>query len=395
MLTRFQGLFVVLLLMVLAVGQGHSADETPANSTAPENKLSILKADQVVLAGGISSRHPNLPGNDVQLKMGERLIVTATGTYAADIQAALIKTPPEIALSLYFYGTKIPGIPVGIVSSADTKILIYFDLIRDSSNESNRKAWDSLFKQKSEIAKMFKLSLGVGSHLPLAISPESTFVIRVASGEVIAFSLITCLLAFVVGFYLLTRTHALRDGASTHYYSLGKSQMAFWGLLVILAFIGVFFVNGTMEQIPQQMLMLLGISGATGLGAIIIGESKNAAKVKRVSDLQAEASEIVLKQSDNIATAKDLARLEQIPQEIKALQDSSTESTGSFWRDICDDGNGLSFHRLQVVMWTIVLGVIFVVSVYQQMSMPEFPGSLLILMGVSNGTYLGFKIPEK
>ena len=102
MLTRFQGLFVVLLLMVLAVGQGHSADETPANSTAPENKLSILKADQVVPAGGISSRHPNLPGNDVQLKMGERLIVTATGTYAADIQAALVKTPPEIALSLYF-----------------------------------------------------------------------------------------------------------------------------------------------------------------------------------------------------------------------------------------------------------------------------------------------------
>jgi hypothetical protein len=50
---------------------------------------------------------------------------------------------------------------------------------------------------------------------------------------------------------------------------------------------------------------------------------------------------------------------------------------------------------LQVVIWTLVLGVVFVVSVIQTMSMPEFPGSLLILMGVSNVTYLGFKIPEK
>jgi hypothetical protein len=27
--------------------------------------------------------------------------------------------------------------------------------------------------------------------------------------------------------------------------------------------------------------------------------------------------------------------------------------------------------------------------------MPEFEGTLLVLMGISNGTYLGFKIPEK
>lgn len=57
--------------------------------------------------------------------------------------------------------------------------------------------------------------------------------------------------------------------------------MAFWGLLVILAFVGVFFVNSIMEQISDQMLMLLGISGATGLGAVIIGETKNAAKAKK------------------------------------------------------------------------------------------------------------------
>jgi len=28
-------------------------------------------------------------------------------------------------------------------------------------------------------------------------------------------------------------------------------------------------------------------------------------------------------------------------------------------------------------------------------SMPEFPETLLVLQGISAGTYLGFKIPEK
>ena len=69
--------------------------------------------------------------------------------------------------------------------------------------------------------------------------------------------------------------------------------------------------------------------------------------------------------------------------------------SAGFWQDICDDGNGLSFHRLQVVIWTAVLGVVFVGSVSRTMSMPEFSDTLLTLLGISNGTYLGFKIPEK
>jgi hypothetical protein len=31
----------------------------------------------------------------------------------------------------------------------------------------------------------------------------------------------------------------------------------------------------------------------------------------------------------------------------------------------------------------------------QHLIMPEFDGTLLTLMGLSSGTYLGFKLPEK
>jgi hypothetical protein len=66
-----------------------------------------------------------------------------------------------------------------------------------------------------------------------------------------------------------------------------------------------------------------------------------------------------------------------------------------FLRDILSDGSGYSFHRYQIAAWTIVLGIIFVSSVYNDLSMPEFSATLLGLMGISSGTYIGFKFPEK
>jgi hypothetical protein len=66
-----------------------------------------------------------------------------------------------------------------------------------------------------------------------------------------------------------------------------------------------------------------------------------------------------------------------------------------FWRDILSDGSGISLHRFQIAVWTAVLGLIFVATVYVQLSMPDLNDQLLLLMGISSGTYLGFKFPEK
>ena len=48
-----------------------------------------------------------------------------------------------------------------------------------------------------------------------------------------------------------------------------------------------------------------------------------------------------------------------------------------------------------MVVWTVVLGVMFVIEVYTNLQMPEFDSTLLTLMGISGGTYVGLKIPEK
>ena len=89
-------------------------------------------------------------------------------------------------------------------------------------------------------------------------------------------------------------------------------------------------------------------------------------------------------------------RLAQVNQQIQALTPPASAGVShGFLRDILSDASGYSFHRFQIFAWTIVLGVIFVSSVYNGLTMPEFSTTLLGLMGISSGTYIGFKFPEQ
>jgi hypothetical protein len=131
-------------------------------------------------------------------------------------------------------------------------------------------------------------------------------------------------------------------------YSLGRTQMAFWFFLVVVAFVYIWLVTGSSESVTGSVLGLMGIGAGTALGAAVI-DSTNPA----------------------------------------------TEMTSeNFVRDVLTDKNGYSFHRFQMFVWTIVLGVLFVYSVWNRLSMPAFSGTLLALLGISGGTYLGFKLPE-
>jgi hypothetical protein len=60
--------------------------------------------------------------------------------------------------------------------------------------------------------------------------------------------------------------------------------------------------------------------------------------------------------------------------------------------DLLGDEEHISFHRFQVAVWTLVLGVVFVIKVLSELAMPEFSATVLGLMGISSGTYLGFKL---
>ena len=86
--------------------------------------------------------------------------------------------------------------------------------------------------------------------------------------------------------------------------------------------------------------------------------------------------------------------------EKKALGEEQTRTTkvavpqtsGSFLEDILGyAGSESMLERLQMVVWTGVLAVTFVVESTRTYSMPEFSAELLSLTGISSGAYVLLK----
>jgi len=120
----------------------------------------------------------------------------------------------------------------------------------------------------------------------------------------------------------------------------------------------------------------------------------------QVDNLNALASpkpeDVANRDSRNRELQENRTRLAQLSDNIQALsRPTSANVSVNFLRDILSDSSGYSFHRFQIFAWTIVLGIIFVSAVYNNLNMPEFSATLLGLMGLSSGTYIGFKFPEK
>ena len=74
---------------------------------------------------------------------------------------------------------------------------------------------------------------------------------------------------------------------------------------------------------------------------------------------------------------------------------ASEHVSEGFLTDILSDEGGISLQRLQMLGWTAILALIFIADVIGKLAMPEFSATLLGLMGISAGAYIGFKVPEK
>jgi hypothetical protein len=137
-------------------------------------------------------------------------------------------------------------------------------------------------------------------------------------------------------------------------YSLARFQMAFWFFLIVASFLFIWLITGANDTITGSTLALIGIGAGTALGS---------AAIDAAGDGNAPAQPQV--------------------------------SRGFFTDILTDHRSGISFHRFQMFIWTLVLGVLFIYSVWGRLSMPEFSATLLAMLGISSGTYLGFKIPEQ
>ena len=159
-------------------------------------------------------------------------------------------------------------------------------------------------------------------------------------------------------------------------------------------------------DIPGTVLGLIGISSGTAIGALLIDANKRAARTKAQEAVTELTARLAAVNTLRTATPQppDIAELnaefQRIHGELATAQTRAnaavtrSASSKGFWIDLLDDGSGVSLHRLQILVWTFVLAGIFIVTVWRTLAMPEFSEGLLALMGISSGTYLGFKMPE-
>lgn len=199
-------------------------------------------------------------------------------------------------------------------------------------------------------------------------------------------------------------------------YSIGKSQMAFWFFLIVVTYPILWIITGEASEITGSILVLLGISSATALGATAIDTNKisqlqekmgNAdqgelpldERIKKTEELIENATKKDQKLEIDNLTAR-LGDLKSKKNEIIKLNKYNTSmvkgrKSKSFFKDVLSDDTGFSFHRFQIMVWTLVLGGIFIIEVLTNLQMPQFDDTTLALMGISSGTYIGFKFPEK
>ena len=247
---------------------------------------------------------------------------------------------------------------------------VRFDLDRTADSD---RSWHVLLAEPVSFTRKVSVSAGPKGRLAFPTEKDDFELEIVPEIEFVLF-LIGLLLTTGLAIYLAKATPILRDrvpglSAKQAPYSLARFQLAFWSFLVIAAYVFIWLITEELDTITGSVLALLGIGSATALGASIIDQGKTGNPA--VSNPAAPGD----------PTAAAPAPVAPMPSK-------------GFLQDVLSDSQGISLYRFQLFAWTLVLGLIFCASVYNGLEMPQFSTTLLGLMGISSGTYLGFKVPE-
>jgi hypothetical protein len=309
---------------------------------------------------------------------------TTTAATPPTVRRALpriVRVQPDSATVGTFIRVTIENLDSAVVTPADLhKLTLYLDglpmdatpaMVRDGElgfrlrrSEAAREAWGTLLGRANGRGQEVTVGIGFPDEreisqpagyprvrLRLIAYKEKDFVFGAAG-----------VLLMLIGFVgLALKTGIIRDRAtdsveaSKRPYSLARFQMAVWFFTIFTSMMYIVMVLGEAEaSLSSQALMLLGIGAATQLGGTL---------AERAGSEDSDAS--------------------------------AGATTQGFFADLLMDGTGVNFHRFQMLVWTLTLAAMFLVQVYDTLTMPQFSESLLALMGISNGTYVTFKMWEK
>ena len=225
----------------------------------------------------------------------------------------------------------------------------------DVADDDTRATWARIIRRSGFSSTVADVCVSMGVTGGRPFPSHATLRLRVLPPYWMAGIGIFGALVILVICVLAVRTPLLRDSNGKENdapFSLARHQMAFWTVVVVGSYVYIAMVTGDISVTNETALALIGISGATGLVAGSIDQRRR-----------------------SNGNHKPLIH-------------------ENWFEDLLSDDNGVSIHRLQVLIWTLVLGFFYILEVYQSLAMPEFDVTQLGLLGISSGLYVGFKFPE-
>ncbi len=180
------------------------------------------------------------------------------------------------------------------------------------------------------------------------------------------------IIAILIGSAMLAKkSEVLRDknarvASGRAPYSLSRTQLFIWTLIVSCCFILACAYKGEFNGIiNQSTVILMGISVGTLVSGSLVDTSN---------------------QNDEEGTG-EIAKM-------AVVRKRGGKDKSSFIADILSDGRGVSINRFQSVVFTVIFMCIFVYKFAASGSFAEFGSTELMLMGISQAGYIGAKASE-
>lgn len=314
--------------------------------------LAIIAAQGQGIEGASKSSLPRVTVVNGRIEVGQTITVDV------DHLSDWADTHDPRKLVPYLNGNPLTGSYPEEVNLTENRLLFHL-----KRTPQSRKEWENLLHEPV-LLRPVTFSIGLEDQSPfdtvfdydqrlnLTIIPKTWGIVSV----IVALGLLVLLV------YLAIRTNILREDGLVpgRYkpYDLGRVQSAAWFFVISTSYLGLWLITGDIETLTPSILGLMGISAVTALAPRLIGRTRTD------QDQPVEASES--------APSGSISR--------------------GFFTDILSDDDGYSFHRFQLVLWTVLLAIIFLCSVYDNLAIPKFGGTLMVLMGISATTYLGFEM---
>lgn len=363
-LTRSGLVFIAALWGTTAAADGVVTVPGPATVTVTTPPPSPCD-DKSPLVAKITAVGVNDSGPARDVALGDLLTIAVSDGTMAKLRARAACRKQEIGL--FVDGLWDKDTPIINTSTPDQ---IKFALDR---NADNKQLWKSVLVA-GVLGSNRKMTLAVGTADAQDLTEEWSTVLRPFNTLRVALSGTVFLMLLGLIFWQGRVGTMLRD-PGTHTYSLSRVQMAWWTVVSLFSIVFIWSVTGEVQTLSTTMLGLMGIGAGTALGAAVVDASKTTAAA--ATTVVVAPSAVVINQPPPVPAPVNLG-----------------PSLG-FLNDILSDSNGFAFHRVQMLIWTLLVSLIFVYGVVSTLAIPDVDSTFLALLGISNGTYLGFKLPEK